>query len=476
MTRAGGAAGAGAGVAVETGTPPASGGGEMAEKTTPRERAAPSKGTGEKSQPPTPAAARAGLVPGRLPRAEWLSVLAAERAEGEAGDILAELWSLPFALGRARDALLRIVRWRFPARDEGETGPEGDGAWREDEEPQPRHPDSWAQGSVPVLRLRPSPRPAEVSGARDPRQRGKQDTPAAAEAGGPPVPPLRPGQVPATGAVLPVPGPSRPELLLDEVDIPPGPPDGKSPCPAPAASASPALPGQATGTLPAPGPSRAPGAAGGGTASATVIPRGRGGERCGGGQQPQAAAAASLLHQPGKDPARDGPARHGGEARGVWHRPGGPQAGLRQPSRALDQAPGGGAGPGCGGQAAGVSPGCPLAQPGAGAGQLAVAPGAGHRGGGTAPAAPPGVPAAPSPVPWQLGSLLDSARLAPGVTIRQGGSVKHGLCIPAHGEEEEEEEEEEETTGEAKRDLRPIRPDVPFPAIAARQVTGDGER
>ncbi|KAF1597060.1 UNVERIFIED_CONTAM: hypothetical protein FQV15_0018563, partial [Eudyptes pachyrhynchus] len=70
--------------------------------------------------------------------------------------------SLPFALGRARDALLRVVRWRFPARDEGETGPEGDGAWREDEEPQPRQPDSWAQGSVPVLRVRPSPCSGEV--------------------------------------------------------------------------------------------------------------------------------------------------------------------------------------------------------------------------------------------------------------------------------------------------------------------------
>ncbi|GAB0187859.1 hypothetical protein GRJ2_001251200 [Grus japonensis] len=138
---------------------------------------------------------------------------------------------VPFAVGQARVALLQIARWRFPVRDEGETDPEGDGAWREDEEPEPRAGDSWAQGSVPVLRLRPSPPPDE----------------------------------------------------------------------------------------------------------------------------------------------------------------------------------------------------------------------------------------------GELGSLLDSIRLAPGVTIRWGGSVRHGPRIPAHGEEDEE-------TGEAKRDLRPIRPSVPFPAIAARHVTDDGER
>lgn len=79
---------------------------------------------------------------------------------------------------------------------------------------------------------------------------------------------------------------------------------------------------------------------------------------------------------------------------------------------------------------------------------------------------PPGSPQPRSSLPRQLGSLLDSAQLAPGVTIRWGGSVKRGLCIPVHGEEEEEEE-----TGY----LRPICPTVPFPAIASREVTGDGE-
>lgn len=93
-------------------------------------------------------------------------------------------------------------------------------------------------------------------------------------------------------------------------------------------------------------------------------------------------------------------------------------------------------------------------------------------GGGWLQPSPPGSPQPPGTLPRQLGSLLDSARLAPGVTVRWSSSVKHGLCIPVHGEEEDEEEEE---MGEAKRDLRPIHPTVPFPAIATRQVTGNGE-
>lgn len=93
-------------------------------------------------------------------------------------------------------------------------------------------------------------------------------------------------------------------------------------------------------------------------------------------------------------------------------------------------------------------------------------------GGGQLQPPPPGSPQPPSPVPWQFGSLLAPTGLAPGVTVRRGGSVRSGLSIPVHGEEEEEEEE----TGEAKRDLRPIRPTVPFPAIAVWQVTGEGER
>lgn len=102
-----------------------------------------------------------------------------------------------------------------------------------------------------------------------------------------------------------------------------------SPIPATAASASPTLPSQATSSLPTPGLSRAAGTPAAGTASTTFIPWGRGGEQHGRGQQPQpaaATAAASLLHQPGNDPAREAPTQHGDKARGDWHRPGGPQA------------------------------------------------------------------------------------------------------------------------------------------------------
>lgn len=67
------------------------------QKMTPRERVATSKSRGEKSRLPTVATARADVVPGRLPEAEWLSLLEAERRDRDAGDILAEL------LGRVMD-------------------------------------------------------------------------------------------------------------------------------------------------------------------------------------------------------------------------------------------------------------------------------------------------------------------------------------------------------------------------------------
>lgn len=67
-----------------------------------------------------------------------------------------------------------------------------------------------------------------------------------------------------------------------------------------------------------------------------------------------------------------------------------------------------------------------------------------------------------------LGSLLGTVQLAPGVTIRHGGSEGHRLCLPVRREDAEEE------TGEAKRDLRPLRPTVPFPAITVSQVPSDG--
>lgn len=67
------------------------------QKMTPRERAATSKSRGERSRPPTVTAARADIVPGRLPEEEWLSLLRAEQSDEDVGDILAEL------LGRVMD-------------------------------------------------------------------------------------------------------------------------------------------------------------------------------------------------------------------------------------------------------------------------------------------------------------------------------------------------------------------------------------
>ncbi|XP_062430461.1 uncharacterized protein C2orf81 homolog [Rhea pennata] len=65
-----------------------------------------------------------------------------------------------------------------------------------------------------------------------------------------------------------------------------------------------------------------------------------------------------------------------------------------------------------------------------------------------------------SPVPWKPGALLDSIKPAPGVTVRDGGSVKQGPCLPADEEEEM-----------AERDLRPVCLAVPIPALAVEQVT-----
>ncbi|XP_075004386.1 uncharacterized protein C2orf81 homolog isoform X2 [Calonectris borealis] len=454
--------------------------GGMDEKMTPRERAAASKSRGEKSRPPTVAAARADVVPGRLPEAEWLQLLAAERGDGDTADILAELLGrvmdecskanvarqcVPFTVGQARDALLQIAQWRFLVRDEGETDPEGDGAWQEDEEPEPLTTDSWAQGSVPVLRVRLSPCPGEVSGAWAPCQGGRQDPPVEAEAGATPAQPLCPGQVPTAGTVLPVPGPSRPEEA-----IAPCPPDGKPPrarplLPRPA----PLCPARPPAPCPPPGPAEPPGQ----PEEGWHPPRSSHGDVEGSGVAgvsshrpplPPPSCTSPVKIRPGRPPRSTGAKREGsGAVLGV------PRLGPgSRPERWITP------------QVEVLDPGAEAKLPARpqGARWRSRAPQLGSsrlpRGpvtmaGGQLQPPPLGSPRPPSPVPWQLGSLLGSAQLAPGVTVRWGGRVKRGVCIPAHGEEEEEE------TGEAKRDLRPIRPAVPFPAIAARQVTGDGE-
>lgn len=64
---------------------------------------------------------------------------------------------MPYVIAQAREAMLQIVEWRFLVRDGGESDVPADPAWQEDEEPAASVPDSWAQGSVPVLQTVPSP-------------------------------------------------------------------------------------------------------------------------------------------------------------------------------------------------------------------------------------------------------------------------------------------------------------------------------
>ncbi|XP_009462176.1 PREDICTED: uncharacterized protein C2orf81 homolog [Nipponia nippon] len=381
---------------------------------------------------------------------------------------------VPFTVGQARDALLQIAQWRFLVRDEGETDPEGDGAWWEDEEPKPCATDSWAQGSVPVLCTQgsgaapaaapgpegaapptpsrphraprhprctpgpPLPPPEQVSGAWAPSQCERQDPPC-------------PGQVP-TATVLPLPGPSRLELLPDKAAIAPHPPDGKTPrarplLPRPA----PLCPARPPAPCPPPGLAELPG----------QLEKGR---------RPLQSSHRDVegMHlvtiRPGRPLHSTGAKREGsGTVPGVPRLgPGSrPERWIRPQVEVLD----------LGAEAK------PAARPQGGRwhsrglelGSSRLPWGPVTTAGGQLQPPPRGSLQPPGPVPWQLGSLLDSARLAPGTTVRRGGSVKHGLCIPTHGEEEEEE------TGEAKRDLRPIHSTVPFPAIAACQVSGEGE-
>ncbi|XP_064304798.1 uncharacterized protein C2orf81 homolog isoform X1 [Phalacrocorax carbo] len=411
-------------------------------KMTPRERAAAPRSRGEKARPPPITTARADVVPGRLPEAEWLSLLAGERGDGDVADVLAELLDrvmdgcskahaarqcVPFTVGQARDALLHIAQWRFLARDEGETGPEGDGTWQEDDEPEPCATDSWAPGSVPVLRVHQAPCPGEVSSAQ----------------------PLCPSHVPTAGTILPVPGPSRPQLLLDEVAIAPRPPKGKPPrTRPPLPQSAPLCPARPPAPCP---PPRQP------EEGWRLSPRDVEGSSVVGVSShrpplPPPSCASLAKIRPGRPAGSTGAKREGSStALGV------PRLGPRsQPERWIRP------------QVEVLDLGTeakPPARP-QGAHRCRRGPELGTMARTQLQPSHPGSPQPPGPVPWQLGSLLDSARLAPGVTVRWGGSVKRGLRIPAHGEEEE--------VGEAKRDLRPIHPTVPFPAVAAREVTGDG--
>ncbi|XP_053831531.1 uncharacterized protein C2orf81 homolog isoform X2 [Vidua macroura] len=103
---------------------------------------------------------------------------------------------VPFTVARARDAILFVAEWRFLVRDDGDPDPERDGVWKEDEEPQTFW-DTWTDTI------------AEAS-------LSSEEVPVAAEAESPLV---CPGEVPALDVPVP------PEQLPGAVIVSgPGPP------------------------------------------------------------------------------------------------------------------------------------------------------------------------------------------------------------------------------------------------------------
>ncbi|KAM7021296.1 uncharacterized protein C2orf81 homolog [Passerculus sandwichensis] len=106
---------------------------------------------------------------------------------------------VPFAVARARDAILFVAEWRFLVRDdkvpepEGDPEPERDGAWKEDAEPPAGVWDSWTPGVVAVAEE--SPASEELS---------SEELSEADEAQSPPVGPGEaPGAAPAVDSPRP---------------------------------------------------------------------------------------------------------------------------------------------------------------------------------------------------------------------------------------------------------------------------------
>ncbi|KAH3863581.1 uncharacterized protein LOC127866589 [Dreissena polymorpha] len=104
------------------------------------------------------------IVPGKFNDHDWNMMVDRDGAEDFVDDIVDDLIGItlnkcyelfiqrqliPFTVSQAKDAILKIVEWRFLKRDEGEKSPETDPGWMQDEEPDPAETDCWAQGSVP---------------------------------------------------------------------------------------------------------------------------------------------------------------------------------------------------------------------------------------------------------------------------------------------------------------------------------------
>ncbi|KAJ8363463.1 hypothetical protein SKAU_G00122940 [Synaphobranchus kaupii] len=116
------------------------------------------------------------VVPGRLTKSEWVTMVTGQEGEEAVSEILDELMChvmekcyrvylyrqlLPFTVSKARDTLEQALEWHFFMQDRGE-GPESAALWAEGPEPRPGVTDSWAEGSVPV---RSSSSPAPLTSA-----------------------------------------------------------------------------------------------------------------------------------------------------------------------------------------------------------------------------------------------------------------------------------------------------------------------
>ncbi|XP_067153369.1 uncharacterized protein C2orf81 homolog [Apteryx mantelli] len=466
----------------------------------------------EKSRPLTAVAPQVEIVPGRLTESEWLSLVAAEEGEEEAGDIFAEFLDhvmdecykvylarqrVPFTVSQAKDAFLQITEWRFLTRDEGELNVEEDATWQEDDEPEPHVTDSWAQGSVPVVQehLSPSPDETEVQACRScgwgAAVSAKSSNPSpAARVRSPPSAIRTLCSEPASGTdgLLPeeaelclephgVPSLScLPLLQYEQLPVPrlsrrQSPPDRRVLLPQPCSL----CPARARPSHePHEGPQRLPS-----LESVDEPLQGSEEERLqqqlshvdleessvGKVSSPKPPSSNNVIKiQTGRPScSKEGKYEKFGTVPGIsrldraclpkhWIRP---QVEVLDPDVGARRREGPQAAPGrsqesqkFGSRGSELSGSKLLREVGAARGE--------HL--------PPPPKKISSPVPWQPGALLDSIEPAPGVTVRGGGSEKRGPCLPA----EEEEKEEEEM---AERDLRPICLTVPIPALAVKQVT-----
>uniref|UniRef100_A0A8C9FY44 Uncharacterized protein n=1 Tax=Pavo cristatus TaxID=9049 RepID=A0A8C9FY44_PAVCR len=416
-----------------------------------RERSAAARQRGDKTR--TLSAARPDAVPGRLCETQWLSVLAAEERDDVVGDVVAELLGavvercfqaelarrcVPFAVDQARAELLQAAAWRFLVRDEGDAALEAMGAWQEDEEPPPCATDAWAEGAVPVLPVCSAPGHGEVM-PPPPSALWVSVLLARGAGWGSQITPMGHHSLPLSSPALPFPREAAGCALCPQPHC--------CPCALPRSPAPtrtlfhPKLKVAVCHRLPPhrrcrtrcsmlPSPPRE-------NQAAPLCQSPRSEVRaC--DRRSTAPGTAQLdlparwiqpqveVLDPGAEPKRQPrPLRHRREPRGPSGRDLGP--GGSWPPRGL------------------AAVGAPrLLPPILGARQPS---------------------SSQSPV---LGSLLGSVQLAPGVTIRPGGSEGPRLCLPVRREDAEEE------TGEAKRDLRPLRPTVPFPAIQSPTPPGCG--